>query len=113
MTNLPIADGSIAGVLAMYSIIHIAEGQLPTVFAEFHRVLAPGGHLMVAFQVGDDVMHYEEAFGWAVSLDFRRLQPERITHLLRRAGFTMRSTTVREPVDWESTRQAYLFATRA
>jgi ubiquinone/menaquinone biosynthesis C-methylase UbiE len=44
MTALDLPDGALGGIVAMYSIIHIPRERLPEVFAEFHRVLAPGGH---------------------------------------------------------------------
>ncbi|MFD4664838.1 MULTISPECIES: class I SAM-dependent methyltransferase [Streptomyces] len=46
MTDLDLADGSLGGIIAWYSIVHTPPELLPVVFAEFHRVLAPGGHLL-------------------------------------------------------------------
>jgi len=95
MSALDASDGSLAGVVARYSIIHVPPAHLPAVFAEFHRVLADGGHLLLAFQVGDDVSHHDEAFGHRVSLDFRRLRPAAVTALLDRAGFDLVAELVR------------------
>lgn len=53
MTALELADGELDGVVAWYSIIHTPPEVLPTVFEEFHRVLAPGGHLLVFEGVND------------------------------------------------------------
>jgi ubiquinone/menaquinone biosynthesis C-methylase UbiE len=39
---LDLPDGSQAGVVAWYSIIHMPPARLPAAFAKFHRVLAPG-----------------------------------------------------------------------
>lgn len=50
--NLPYEDMQLGGVFAWYSIIHLAPLELPVVFAEFFRVLAPGGYALVSFQVG-------------------------------------------------------------
>ena len=47
--SLGIADGSLGGVLSRYSIIHLPPDQLPAVIAEFARVLAPGGYLLLSF----------------------------------------------------------------
>ncbi|HEU5426673.1 MAG TPA: class I SAM-dependent methyltransferase [Actinocrinis sp.] len=47
--SLGIADGSLGGVLSRYSIIHLSAERLSAVVAEFGRVLAPGGHLLVSF----------------------------------------------------------------
>lgn len=55
--SLGIADGSLGGVLSRYSIIHLPPEQLPAVVAEFGRVLAPGGHLLLSFgeaEAGED-----------------------------------------------------------
>ncbi|MDT7711983.1 MAG: hypothetical protein QOG46_672 [Pseudonocardiales bacterium] len=46
--------GALGGIVAWYSIIHTPPEELPVVFAEFHRVLAPDGHLLLTFQVGDE-----------------------------------------------------------
>ncbi|GAA4702511.1 class I SAM-dependent methyltransferase [Pseudonocardia yuanmonensis] len=97
MGALDAADDSLAGLVAWYSIIHVPPAHLPPVFTEFHRVLATGGHLLVAFQVGDDVVHHDEAFGHQVSLDFRRLQPSAVAALLDEAGFDLTAELVRAP----------------
>jgi len=112
MTGLDAPDGRFAGIVAMYSIIHIPEPVLPKVFAEFRRVLAPGGQLLVAFQVGDEPLSFTEAFGHRVALDFRRLRPERIEQLLGEAGLFTHTRMVCDPdtASGETTPQAYLMA---
>ncbi|MBR8643161.1 methyltransferase domain-containing protein [Streptomyces tuirus] len=97
MLDLDLPDGSLAGVVSWYSIIHTPQDRLPEVFAEFARVLRPGGHLLIGFQAGDEPRRYEEAFGHQAALDFRRRRPERIAALLEAAGFAVRARTVREP----------------
>ncbi|MCE0764528.1 class I SAM-dependent methyltransferase [Pseudonocardia kujensis] len=97
MGALDVPDGSLAGLVAWYSIIHIPPAHLPAVFAEFHRVLTDGGLLLVGFQVGDDVVHYDEAFGHQISLDFHRLQPSAVAALLDDAGFDLVVRQVRAP----------------
>ncbi|GAA2894943.1 class I SAM-dependent methyltransferase [Pseudonocardia halophobica] len=97
MGALDASDASLAGLVAWYSIIHVPPAHLPAVFAEFHRVLEDGGHLLVAFQVGDDVLHFDEAFGHRVSLDFHRLRPDAVAVLLDEAGFDVVATLVRAP----------------
>ncbi|MDL4772117.1 MULTISPECIES: class I SAM-dependent DNA methyltransferase [Thermomonosporaceae] len=113
MTDLDIPDGTLAGVVAWYSIIHTPAELLPDVFAGFHRVLAPGGHLLVAFQVGDEPLRLEKPFGHPVSLDFRRLSLDHVADLLGRAGFAMTSRTLRETPESELSSQVpqgYLMA---
>ncbi|WP_250907129.1 class I SAM-dependent methyltransferase [Nonomuraea sp. NEAU-A123] len=45
MAALNIADGVLGGALSRWSIVHTPPQELPAILAEFHRVLAPGGHL--------------------------------------------------------------------
>jgi SAM-dependent methyltransferase len=114
MLALDLADGSLGGIVAWYSIIHVPEERLTDAFAEFHRVLAPGGHLLVAFQVGDEVSRRTEAMGHEVSLAFHRRRPARVAELLDRAGLPVRAQLVRERDDDgdfpEKTPQAFLLA---
>ncbi|MDX3307549.1 class I SAM-dependent methyltransferase [Streptomyces sp. NPDC054884] len=114
MLELDFPDGALAGVVSFYSSIHTPPDELPALFAEFHRVLAPGGHLLLAFQVGDEPRHYDRAWGHPVSIDFERRRPEAMAGLLTTAGFTMLSRTVREPdaALGEPTPQAFLIARR-
>ena len=114
MTGLDFADGHFCGICAWYSVIHIPDEQLPDVFAEFHRVLRPGGLVLVAFQVGDQPRTFKEMFGEQVSLTFYRRQPDTVAQLLDEAGLEPYAALVREPNDdgFESTPQAYLIARR-
>lgn len=61
------------------------------------RVLRPGGHVLLAFQVGDDTLHVDEAFGHEVSLDFHRLDPDAVVTTLEAAGFELVARLVRAP----------------
>jgi ubiquinone/menaquinone biosynthesis C-methylase UbiE len=114
MLALDLPDSTLGGLLAWYSIIHIPRERLPEVFAEFSRVLAPGGLVLTAFQVGDEPLHLTEALGHPVSLDFHGLQPDYVARLLSQAGLVTRARVLREPVDdgdfAERTQQAFLLA---
>ncbi|MGH3804460.1 MAG: class I SAM-dependent methyltransferase, partial [Pseudonocardiaceae bacterium] len=107
---LGLADSSVGGIVAWYSIIHTPPERLPEVFAEFRRVLSPGGQLLIAFQVGDERVRLEHAYGHEISLDVYRLAPDRIVELLRDAGFALHARLVREPQEPEKLPQAYLMA---
>lgn len=113
MAELDLADGALAGLVAWYSVIHTPPELVPTVLAEFHRVLAPGGHALLAFQVGDEPLHLSEAFDREIALDFHRWQPDRMTALLADAGLDVQATLVREAEPTERTPQAYLLARKA
>lgn len=110
MLELDIPDGALAGAVSWYSSIHTPVDRLPSLFAEFHRVLAPGGHLLIAFQAGDHPLTLDRPFGHPVRLDFERRRPETMAELLEAAGFALRSRTVREANQelGESSAQAFL-----
>ena len=110
MLGLDVPDASLGGVLAHYSIIHVPWEHRPQALAGFHRVLAPGGQLMLAFQIGDDRTHRDEVDGVRISLDWYRQQPDEVAELLDRAGFEVRLRTVREPETMETRQQGYLIA---
>ncbi len=110
MLALDLPDGSLGAVVAWYSTIHLTDAQLPVAFAEFRRVLTPGGLLALAFQVGDEPLHVAEPFGKPVTLEFHRRQPDAVAAVLAAAGFEVRAQMVREPEENERVPQAYLLA---
>ncbi|MET8567173.1 methyltransferase domain-containing protein [Streptomyces sp. NPDC004783] len=114
MLELDLPDGALAGAVSWYSSIHTPWDRLPDLFAELRRVLAPGGHLLLAFQVGDEPFRPERPFGHRVALDFQRRRPEPMAELLEAAGFTVLSRTVRVQEEDTSTKvpQACLIARR-
>ncbi|WP_206054058.1 class I SAM-dependent methyltransferase [Nocardioides iriomotensis] len=100
LADLPYPDGSFAGVLLWYSIIHTAPAGQDRIFAEAARVLRPGGHLLVGFQAGTgtkDVSAAYSRYGHDVELERHlftadevaaRLEAVRVrelTRLVRRA----------------------------
>jgi ubiquinone/menaquinone biosynthesis C-methylase UbiE len=115
LTAVDRPDGSLAGVLAWYSLIHLPEEQLPLALAEFHRLLTPGGLLLLGFQTGDRPLHVAAPFGHPVALDFRRREPEQVAELLTRAGLTVQAQVRRAQDEalGETAPQAFLLARRA
>ncbi|NBE94854.1 class I SAM-dependent methyltransferase [Nonomuraea sp. KC401] len=114
MEALKVDDAALAGVLANYSIIHTPPERLPEAFAEFHRVLAPGGHLLLGFQAHDDATEVAESFDHLVSLAYR-YSPDHIAGLLLSAGLTEVARLVISPEEdpRRGFPQAYLLARRA
>ncbi len=47
LTALPLADGAVDGLVSAYALIHVPRSETPAALSEFHRVLAPGGELLV------------------------------------------------------------------
>ncbi|MEU7000412.1 class I SAM-dependent methyltransferase [Nonomuraea sp. NPDC046570] len=107
MTALGLTDGALGGILAWYSVIHTPAEQLPAMFAEFHRMLAPGGHLLLGFFAGDELL--PQAFDHKVTLAYR-WSPDRLAELLNQAGFVVDARLVREPAGTERFQQGRLLA---
>ncbi len=98
MTDLDLADDSVTGVLAFWSVIHVPDHSLPTVFGQFRRVLRPGGPLLVGFHVGDETSHASEGYsGRSINVETYRRRPDQVARRLREAGFTIEAELVMRP----------------
>ncbi|MFF5053980.1 methyltransferase domain-containing protein [Micromonospora sp. NPDC000663] len=111
MTDLSLADSSVAGLIAWYSLIHIPDDQLGAVLAHFRRVLRPGGPLLLGFHVGDETTLKTEGYGGhPMKIKVHRRQPATVSARLRESGFRVESeTTLTSP---ESKLGAIIFARR-
>ncbi|MEW2384471.1 methyltransferase domain-containing protein [Micromonospora sp. NPDC047707] len=112
MTALTVPDGTLGGIVAWWSVHHLPPEELPAVFAEFHRALAPGGHLLVGFHVGDERLRPTHAYGHPVSYDTHLLPPDHVAELLSRAGLGVVARLVQEPGKGLKRQQACLLARR-
>ncbi|MGW2028248.1 class I SAM-dependent DNA methyltransferase [Streptomyces decoyicus] len=90
MTDLDLGDGSMAGLVAWYSLIHIPDTQIGTVFKHFHRVLQPGGSLLLSFHVGDESKVKTEGYGGhPMKVHVHRRQHSQMIGWLHEVGFTV------------------------
>jgi SAM-dependent methyltransferase len=115
MTRLHVSDAALAGVIAFYSIVHFDSSQLGEILLEIRRVLRPGGLALISFHIGDQVVHVDDLFGAAVSLDFVFHVPSTVVEALRSANLEVIEHVEREPyegVEYPS-RRCYLLARAA
>ncbi|MEV5648087.1 methyltransferase domain-containing protein [Nocardia sp. NPDC052254] len=111
MERLEVADGELAAIIAWYSMIHLPPEQLPEVFGEFARALAPGGLLQLAFQAADDGVDMQP-YDHRVA-PVTRWSPSRLTELLGPAGFTPITHSVRVADPDERTPHGYLLVRKS
>jgi SAM-dependent methyltransferase len=113
MLALDLPDGGLAGIAAFYAIVNFPGNWLPAIFREMVRVLTPGGLLLLAFHIGDEVLRPGALWGKPIRMEFFYHQPIKICELLCDAGFAIEETVERGPyapeVEHQSQR-AYIFA---
>ena len=98
MTALPAPDASWDGLVSFYSLIHmIGDADLRAALAEYRRVLADGGLLLLAVHAGQEVRHSTDWFGAEVDVSFRFFDPAWLSTELEHAGFAVESLTRRQP----------------
>lgn len=110
---LPFPDDHFDGLLYGYSIIHTPDGDLPAVFVEAHRVLRPGGHVLVAFQAGAGVRDVASAYrnlGHDVTLHRFHRSADEVGEMMRHARLVEVARLVRRPTEGERDDQAVLIA---
>lgn len=113
LRDLPASDGEFGAVVALYSMIHLEPEELPVAASELHRVVAPGGPVLVAFHVGEEVRHVTDWWGHGVDLDFRFFETDAVAAHLESAGLPVEAVVERAPyVEEVATRRAYLLARR-
>jgi SAM-dependent methyltransferase len=108
---LEVDDAAWGGIVALYSIIHLPPAELPAALTELHRVLRPGGLLLLAFHAGNEQVHVDDWFGQAVSFDGFFLEPAGVEGELVAAGFEVDARLERRPYPREyQSQRAYLLA---
>ena len=113
MRALDVPDSSLAGVVAFYSIIHLARSVVPRALDEMMRVLRPGGVALISVHGGEGELHADEFLGQTVSIDASLFQPPEMKTLAEGAGFKVEEVLSREPYDFEfQSQRVYIWASR-
>ncbi|MFE3181514.1 class I SAM-dependent DNA methyltransferase [Streptomyces violascens] len=111
MTDLDLADASVAGLLAWYSLIHVPDDEVGPAFAHFRRVVRPGGLVLLGFHVGDGSRLKTRGYGGhAMKVHVHRRQPAQVSAWLDDAGFTAEAQMTLSSA--ESTLGGIVFARR-
>lgn len=120
--GIPFAQGSLSelpyeaerfdGVLAWYSIIHTPPHQLTGILAEFHRVLRPGGLLLLAYQAGIGERQIARPYGHDVELRAFLHDTDFIEANLDDLGFDTVHRVDRDPRTNEHNPQGFIIARR-
>ncbi len=92
MTDLPLVDALVAGLIASWSLVHVPGHALPAVSGHSRRALRPGGYCCWAFT---PAMHrcwrLRATAGTRSSVYVYRRQPADTTTELRDAGLTVKA----------------------
>lgn len=97
MRSLPVADGTWGGIVAFYSLIHIPRSDVVAVLAELKRSLRPGGALLIAFHIGQEIVHLDAWWDRVVAIDFVFFKIDEMRGYLVAAGFEIEAVIERAP----------------
>lgn len=109
---LDIPDGAWTGIAAFYSIIHIPRAEVVNALRELKRVLQPGGVLLLACHIGEEIRHLDEWWGQPVNVDFLFFMSDEMKGYLNEAGFEVEEVIERVPYEGveAATQRAYVWA---
>jgi SAM-dependent methyltransferase len=95
--KMEFGDGAFDGIIAYYSIIDTPKRHVPRIFREFHRVLKPGGRLLVAVKAGEGEGYRTELVGVDTEIYFSLFTKEEIRAFYEDEGFLVEFPKQRKP----------------
>jgi ubiquinone/menaquinone biosynthesis C-methylase UbiE len=87
MRRLPLGPDSADGLWVCASLLHLPRADVPVTLAGFHRILAPGGILMLAVKQGEGEEWAPVAYGHSSPRFFTYWQPDALDELLVTVAF--------------------------
>ena len=111
MTALDRPDGSFAGIVCFYALIHVPRSQVPAALSEMYRTLVRGGALLLAVHGGLGTLHADEMVGKPANLDVTLFSLDELSGLVQGAGFAIVEARQRAPYEMEHpTPRLYVWA---
>jgi SAM-dependent methyltransferase len=111
MRALEVADGSLAGIVAFYSLIHLPRPEVAGALAGFARALVGDGRLLLAVHGGSGTVHRDEFLGHPVPFEATLFSLGEIVSLVESAGFWVDEAKQRVPYEFENpTPRLYVLA---
>src|SRR5438874_12115511 len=108
MLALELPSASLAGVVCFYTIIHLKRADATRALMELHRVLKPGGKLLLSFHGGAGELRREEWYDMPVSIDVTLFEPDEMAGYFEAAGFEVERMVECAPYEFEyRTRRVY------
>lgn len=96
MMNPELADSSLDGIVAYYSIQHFPKRFMNRLFLGFHRILKPGGKLLLSAKGGEGEGHVESFMDTPARIYFSYFSRAEIENYLDTAGFRILFVHLRE-----------------
>ena len=112
MLALSLGSDRLGGIAAFYSIIHLSRGQVVAALSEMRRVLKRKGSLLLAFHLGEDVIHMTDFHDHPVDFEATLFRIEEMTGYAKTAGLNLQQAMERDPypeIEYQS-RRGYILA---
>ncbi len=102
MRALPLRRDSVGGLVAFYAVIHLRRAELGAALGEFHRVLRPGGRVVLSTHEGTGVVELDEFLQEPVPFAATLFGLDELVGASHRAGLEVIVAERREPYPIES-----------
>jgi SAM-dependent methyltransferase len=102
LRSLPFASGCFGGLVAFYSVIHLPRPEVGLALREFHRVLRPGGRLLLAAHEGSGVVERDRFLDHDVAFVATMFELDELEAVTAAAGFEVTLAERRAPYPSES-----------